>query len=354
MDMPLEVSGFPTNLHLQHFRPAPPPREKWSLMIVQDLQKSPFWNLNIPQLGRFFVSSNHRIWKKSCATHHLTTKTSCSLQPSFGINSEFFPVPVLQENPELPGAFCRPPKIDAGMRLVGEHSPVQNLFRIQGMLRVGRRRPRSVSWAHWQWLQNAPSKRHISLLLLLLLQWWDRTLGKMDRYSVVSLKDVLGERHEKAKDSDMEKNHRPSIVFFHDVSSQVSSSFRLRTTRILAEQYFLPITKCVSIYSPGAPNLLKVGPFSEMEHDSRMCPLGPTRCMLLSYLLSSSKSTTHAVACRSTEILSLFRMIHQQWNLPSHDLRTLGILQHKTTFVKRQTKTYSKLWIGYRIHSIRS
>ena len=63
---------------------------------------------------------------------------------------------------------------------------------------------------------------------------------------------------------------------------------------------------------------------------------GPTRCMLLSYLLSSSKSTTHAVACRSTEILSLFRMIHQQWIVPSHDLRTLSILQQKTTFVKRQ------------------
>lgn len=46
----------------------------------------------------------------------------------------------------------------------------------------------------------------------------------MDRCSVVSLDNVLGERHEKAKDRDnesngkhMEKNHRPSIVFSHDV-----------------------------------------------------------------------------------------------------------------------------------------
>lgn len=230
--MRLEVSGFPTNLHLQHFRPAPPPRAKWSLMILQDLQKSSeitILNFEHPTIGTFFVSSNHRIWKRSCATHHLTTKTSCSLQRSFGINSEFFPVPVLQENPELPGAFCRPPKLERyedawrtqPTEFVSRNSGNVESWKGSGKPPGRRALPRSVSWAHWQWLQNAPSKRHISLLLLLLLQWWDRTLGKMDRYSVVSLKDVLGERHEKAKDSDMEKNHRPSMMFqvkFHQVS----------------------------------------------------------------------------------------------------------------------------------------
>lgn len=81
-------------------------------------------NFEHPTIGtRFFcIFKSSNLKKVLChpsldkESKHLsfgtTTKTSCSLQRSFGINSEFCPVPVLQENPEWPGAFCRPPKIE--------------------------------------------------------------------------------------------------------------------------------------------------------------------------------------------------------------------------------------------------
>ena len=93
------------------------------LWFFRTCRNPPF--LNIPQLGRDFLCLKKiiKFEKKFSATHHLTKnqntsllarqpKKCCSLQWSFGINSEFFPVPVLQENPELPGAFCKPPKTE--------------------------------------------------------------------------------------------------------------------------------------------------------------------------------------------------------------------------------------------------
>lgn len=148
--MRLEVFGFPTNLHLQHFGPAPSPPAKWSLMILQDLQKSPFWILNIATIGtRFFcIFKSSNLKKVLChpsldkESKHLsfgtTTKTSCSLQWSFGINSEFCPVPVLQENPEWPGAFCRPPKIERDEDGWRTQPCTESVWWNSGMLQVAR------------------------------------------------------------------------------------------------------------------------------------------------------------------------------------------------------------------------